>query len=74
MVENESGRNGVVYTNSDLALRMAEFNCKIGKMKGINAFRMLSATRNFDGIYVQADYRHLLLNKAKVAEVIGERA
>lgn len=74
MVENESGRNGVVYTNSDLALRMAEFNCKIGKMKGINAFKMLSATINFGGLYIQADYGHIHLNKAKVAEVIGERA
>ena len=72
MVENESGRNGVVYTNSDLALRMAEFDCKIGKMRGINAFQMLLATRGFGGLYIQADYGHIHLNKAKVAEVISE--
>ena len=52
MVENESGSNGVVYTNSDLALRMAEFDCKIGKMRGINAFQMLSATKDFGGLYM----------------------
>ncbi len=74
MVENESGRNGVVYTNSDLALRMAEFDCKIGKMRGINAFQMLLATRDFGGLYIQADYGHIHLNKAKVAEVISENA
>lgn len=74
MVENETGRNGVVYTNSDLALRMAEFDCKIGKMRGINAFQMLSATRDFGGLYIQAEYGHIHLNKAKVAEVIGENA
>ena len=72
MVENESGRNGVVYTNSDLALRVAEFDCKIGKMRGINAFQMLLATRDFGGLYIQADYGHIHLNKAKVAEVISE--
>jgi len=72
MVENESGRNGVVYTNSDLALRMAEFDCKIGKMRGINAFQMLLATRDFGGLYIQADYGHIHLNKAKVAEVVSE--
>jgi len=72
MVENESGRNGVVYTNSDLALRMAEFDCKIGKMRGINAFQMLLTTRDFGGLYIQADYGHIHLNKAKVAEVISE--
>ena len=74
MVENESGRNGVVYTNSDLALRMAEFDCKIGKMKGISAFQMLRATSDFGGLYIQADYGHIHLNKAKVAEIIGENA
>jgi len=74
MVENESGRNGVVYTNSDLALRMADFDCKIGKMRGINAFQMLSATINFGGLYIQADYGHIHINKTKVAEVIGKYA
>ncbi len=54
MVENESGRNGVVYTNSNLAIRMAEFNCKIGKMKGIDAFEMLRDTKDFAGLYIQA--------------------
>ena len=74
MVENKLGRNGVVYTNSDLALRMAEFDGKIGKMRGINAFQMLSATKDFGGLYIQADYGHIHLNKSKVAEVISENA
>ena len=74
MVENESGLSGVVYTNSDLALRMAQFDCKIGKMRGINAFKMLSATKDFSGLCIQANYGHIHLNKSKVAEVIGENA
>lgn len=74
MVENELGRNGVVYTNSKLALRMAQFDCKVGKMRGINAFRMFYAVKEFGGLYIQADYGHLHLNKAKVAEVMGKNA
>jgi len=72
MVGDESGRNGVIYTNSDLALRMAEFDCKIGKMRGLNAIQMLSATIDFGGLYIQGDYGQIHLNKTKVAEVIGE--
>ena len=74
MVENELGRNGVVYTNSELALRMAQFHCKVGKMRGINAFRMFYAVKEFGGLYIQADYGHVHLNKAKVAEVMGKDA
>lgn len=72
MVENDLGRNGVVYTNSDLALRLAEFDCKVGKMRGINAFEMLYATKEFGGLYIQANYGYIHLNKAKVAEIIGK--
>jgi len=74
MVENELGRNAVVYTNSDLALRMAQFDCKVAKMRGINAFEMFYATKEFGGLYIQADYGHIHLNKAKVAELIGKNA
>jgi phage-related protein len=74
MVENEFGRNGVIYTNSDLALSMAQFNCKIGKMRGIHAFEMFYAVKEFGGLYIQANYGHIHLNKAKVAEVMGENA
>jgi hypothetical protein len=73
MVENKLGRNGVVYTNSDLALRLTEFDCKVGKMRGINAFEMLYATKGFGGIYIQANYGHIHLDKEKVAEIIGKK-
>jgi hypothetical protein len=74
MVEDKFGRNGVVYTNSDLALRLAEFDCKVGKMRGIKAFEMFYATKEFGGLYIQADCGHIHLNKEKVAEVIGKNA
>lgn len=73
MVENKQGRNGVVYTNSDLALRLTEFDCKVGKMRGINAFEMLYATKGFGGIYIQTNYGHIHLDKEKVAEIIGKK-
>jgi len=74
MVENELGRNAVIYTNSDLALRMAEFDCKVAKMRGINAFEMFYTTKEFGGLYIQADYGHIHLNKVKIAELMGKNA
>jgi len=70
MVENKLGRNSVLYTNSDLASRMAQFDCKVGKMRGINAFQMFYDTKEFGELYIQAQYGHIHLNKAKVAEVM----
>jgi len=74
MVENELGRNGVIYTNSDLAIRSAEFECKIGKKKGKSALEMLYGTKEFGGLYILSSYGHIHLSKAKVAEVISKKA
>lgn len=74
IVENELGRNGVIYTNSNLAVRLAKFDCKVGKMRGANAIEMFYATKDFGGLYIQADHGHIHLNKAKVAGVMSEFA
>ncbi|MBA6302369.1 hypothetical protein [Colwellia sp. MB02u-14] len=42
-------------------------------MRGINVFEMLYATKGFGGIYIQANYGHIHLDKEKVAEIIGEK-
>jgi len=49
---------------------MAQFDCKVGKMRGINAFQMFYDTKEFGDLYIQAQYGHIHLNKAKVAEVM----
>ena len=70
MVDNGSGRNGVIYTNLELAIRLTSFNCKIGKMRGINAIKMHNEIKGFGGLYIQADYGQIHLNKAKVTEML----
>ena len=74
MVENDLGINGVVYTNSDLAGRMAKFDCKVAKSRGMNAFEILSDTENFGGIYLQSEYGHIHINKEKVNEIIDKNS
>ena len=71
MVENELGQNGVIYTSLDLALRLSKIECKIGKMKGKNALKMLYELEGFGGLYIQADSGFIYLNKAQLAKVVG---
>ena len=56
LVDDEQGLNGVIFTNSDVAIRLAEFNCKIGKMPGRRVFKMLFDLGNIDSVYIQGDY------------------
>jgi hypothetical protein len=56
LVDDEQGLNGVIFTNSDVAIRLAEFNCKIGKMSGRRVFKMLFDLGNIDSVYIQGDY------------------
>ena len=56
LVENRRGCNGVIYTNLELAIRSAEFDCKIAKMRGRNAFRFFSDIQDLDSVYIQGDY------------------
>jgi len=74
MIDNELGRNGVIYTNPELAISLAEFDCKVGKMRGKAALEMLYGTKDVSGIYIQANYGNIHLNKAKISEVIGQNA
>jgi len=74
MIDNELGINGAIYTNINLAISLAEFDCKVGKMRGVNAFDLFYTIKGFDGLYIQSNHGHIHLNKAKVAEVMGKNA
>jgi hypothetical protein len=74
MVEDELGRNAVVYTNSDLALRSAKFNCKIAKMRGKNAFEMFYGLKGVNSIYIQGNFGYLLPKREELALLLGRNA
>jgi len=67
LVDNELGLNGVIFTNSELALRLAEFNCKIGKMQGRKVFKMLFDLGNIDSVYIHGDYGKVRPNNIEFA-------
>ena len=71
-VENEQGINGVLYTNSDLAIRSAEFNCKVGKMRGKNAFKMFFDVKCIDSIYIQGNYGRVRPSNQEFASLCTE--
>ena len=69
LVENEHGLHGVVFTNSDLAIHLAEFNCKVGKMRGKNAFRLFSDIENLSSVYIQGNYGKLRPSNVEFANL-----
>ena len=59
MIENTHGCNGVVYTNPALAIKSAEFNCKIGKLRGRDAFKMFYGLNDLDRVDMHGDCGYL---------------
>ena len=73
-INNEAGNNGVIYTSSDLAVSLAEVDCKVGKMKGRNAFQMFLGVSNIDGIYVQANSCNVHIPKNEIRRLVSSYA
>ena len=70
LVENEKGRNAILYTNSELAQRSVEFNCKIGKMKGRNALKMFHELTNVDSVFIQGNYGYIHPTRKELANMV----
>jgi len=60
---NSDGNFGVLYTNREKALKSAEFECKIGKMKGVKAFEMFNDIEDINFICIQGDYGNIKITK-----------
>ena len=67
-VETDEGNFGVLYTNAKLSKKLAEFKCKIGKMKGKNAFSMFSGIEKLDGVCIQGNTAHIMPTKKQLAK------
>ena len=74
LIENDQGTNGVVYTNSELAVKSAEFNCKVGKMKGKNAFKMFYEMKNIDSVFIQSNHGYIHPSRQELAKLAGQNA
>lgn len=73
-INNELGNNGVIYTNRELAIRLAEFDCKVGKMRGRKALSMFRSILSISGIYIQGNNGNIHLNSAKMSQVLNKNA
>lgn len=71
LIKNEDGCNGVLYTNSELAIKSAEFNCKIGKMKGKKAFNMFYGMKGVDSVFIQGNYGNILPRRSDLGRLSG---
>ncbi len=73
-INNEKGNSGVIYTNSNLAVRLAEFDCKVGKMKCVKAFEMFLGVSNIDGVFIQCETCNLHIPKSEVKRLVSGHA
>ncbi|NRB37727.1 MAG: hypothetical protein HRU20_04570 [Pseudomonadales bacterium] len=73
-ISDESGNNGVIYTNSDLAERSAEFKCKVGRMRGIKALEMFLDIPSIDAVYIQCDTCNVHIPKNEIRRIIESYA
>ena len=71
LIKDENGCNGVLYTNGELAKKSAEINCKIGKMKGKNAFNMFYGMKGVDSVFIQGNYGNILPRRSDLAKFSG---
>jgi len=72
LISNDQGVNGVVYTTLELAIESVEFNCKIGKMKGKDAFKMFYQTEQVDSVYIQSGHGFIHPSRQEFARLAGQ--
>lgn len=66
LVKDSNGVNGVIYFTLEFAIKSAEFNCKIGKMKGNNALKMFLRLSDLDAVYLQSSNYHVRISKPEM--------
>jgi hypothetical protein len=54
LIKDAEGGLGVLYFTQELAAKSAEFNCKVGKMKGRRALAMFKDLAGVDAVAIQS--------------------
>lgn len=70
IIDNEHGKNGVLYINMELAKKSAKFTCKIAKMECDKAFKFFYDRHDIDGVYLRGDCGTILLQREDIKKLI----
>ena len=54
LIKDKQGAFGVLYFTKQLAVESAEFNCKVGQMKGRKALAMFKGMAGVDAVAIQS--------------------
>jgi len=54
LIKDSQGVTGVLYFTQEMAVKCAEFNCKIAKMKGRKALAMFKDLAGVDAVAIQS--------------------
>ncbi len=73
-INDANGNNCVIYTNSELAVKLAETKCKVGKMKGVKAFEMFLSMSKIDAIYIQSNNCNIHIPKNEIQRLVAGNA
>jgi len=70
IIKNKNESVGVLYTSKEKAINSAEFKCRIGKMKGINALQMFSELNDINIICIQGSKGYVQIKKETIMKLI----
>lgn len=74
LIKDSSGVNGVIYFTSEIAVKFAEFNCRVAKMKGKKALQLFLDLSAIDAVYLQSDYNNVRIPKNEIRRLLATYA
>ncbi len=74
LIQDENSTCGVIYFTSEHAKKCAEFNCKIGKMKGAKAFELFLDLPVVDEVCLQSSVSYVLLPNSEIRRLLEKYA
>ena len=74
LIKDDNGVNGVIYFTSEFAVKSAEFNCKVAKMKGSKALQLFLDQSAIDAVYLQSSNNNVHIPKNEIRRLLATYA
>ena len=70
IIKSTESNSGVLYTNKKIAIDSVEMKCKIGQMKGKDAFQMFYEIKEIDSIAIQGNCGNIKMSKVELMKLL----
>lgn len=71
LIQNSDGTCGVIYFTGEFAVKSAEFNCRVAKMKGRKALELFYGMPVIDAVCLQSEKNYLRISKPQIGRLLG---